>query len=136
VPNTHANPVRFGLAAFALATAALAASSAGAQTPPRPQQQCLYVHNINGFNAPDDHTIYVREGVNDVWRLDLMTDCTGLSFDQRFRLRSAGGDPWICEAIQAEVSVRDVGGPQRCEVSGLHKLTPDEVAALPKRLRP
>jgi hypothetical protein len=127
------HPVRIGLAALAVATAALAASQAAAQPH---QQQCLYVHNINGFNAPDDHTVYVREGVNEVWRLDLMTDCVGLSFKQAFRLRSAGGDPWICEAIQAEVSIRDVGIPQRCPVSGLHRLTPEEVAALPKRFRP
>ena len=134
--SIHDHPFRLGVAALALATAALAASSAAAQTPPHPQEQCLFVHNIMGFNAPDDHTIYVREGVNDVWRLDLMTDCVGLSFKQGFRLRSFGGDPWICEAIQAEVSIRDVGGPQRCPVKALHKLTPDELAALPKKLRP
>lgn len=133
--STQANPFRLGLAAFALAIAALASSFASAQTPPH-QQQCLYVHNINGFNAPNDRTIYVRVGVSDVWRMDLMTDCVGLSFEQGFRLRSAGGDPWICEPIQADVSIHDIGMPQRCPVSGLHKLTPDEIAALPRRFLP
>ena len=134
--SSNANSIRFGLAALALAAWALAATSAGAQPPPRQQQQCLYVHNINGFNAPNDHTIYVRSSVSDVWRIDLMTDCIGLSFKQGFQLRSAGGDPWICEPIQAEVSIRDTGLRQRCPVSGLHKLTPDEIAALPRRDRP
>lgn len=134
--SSNANSVRFGLAALALTASALAATSAGAQPPPSPRQQCLYVRNINGFNAPNDHTIYVRSSVSDIWRIDLMTDCIGLSFKQGFRLRSAGGDPWICEPIQAEVSLRDIGMPQRCPVSGLHKLTPDEIAALPRRDRP
>ena len=133
--STPANPFRVGVAAFAFAIAALASSSTSAQTPPH-QQQCLYVHNINGFNAPNDRTIYVRVGVSDVWRMDLMTDCVGLTFKQGFRLRSVGGDPWICEPIQAEVSIRDVGLAQRCPVTGLHKLTPDEIAALPNRSRP
>jgi hypothetical protein len=135
--SSNAHSVRLGLAALASAASALAAATAGAQPAAQPRtQQCLYVHNINGFNAPNDHTIYVRSSVSDIWRLDLMTDCIGLSFKQGFRLRSAGGDPWICEPIQADVSIRDVGMPQRCPVSGLHKLTPDEVAALPRRDRP
>jgi hypothetical protein len=133
--SSNANSVRFGLAALALAASALAATSAGAQPPPR-QQQCLYVRNINGFSAPNDHTIYVRSSVNDVWRIDLMTDCIGLSFKQGFQLRSAGGDRWICDPIQAEVRIRDTGISQRCPVTGLHKLTPDEIAALPRRDRP
>jgi hypothetical protein len=132
--SSKANSVRPMLAALALAASALAATATDAQPPH--QQQCLYVHNINGFNAPNDHTIYVRSSVSDIWRLDLMTDCIGLSFKQGFRLRSAGGDPWICEPIQAEVSIRDTGIAQRCPVSGLHKLTSDEVAALPRRDRP
>jgi len=133
--SSNANSVRFGLAALALAASALAAATAAAQPQPR-HQECLFVRNINGFNAPNDHTIYVRSSVSDIWRIDLMTDCVGLSFKQGFRLRSAGGDPWICEPIQAEVSIRDIGMPQRCPVSGLHKLTPDEIAALPRRDRP
>lgn len=123
------------MAAIVAATAAAAALPSRAQPPGR-YQQCLFVRNINGFNAPNDHTIYVRESVNKIWRLDLMTDCVGLSFRHNFRLRSAGGDPWICEPIQADVSIRDIGGPQRCPVSGLHRLTPAEAASLPPRLRP
>ncbi len=130
----NAKKVGLGIATIALATAALAALPAKAQ--PGRSQQCLFVRNINGFNAPNDHTVYVREGVNEIWRIDLMNDCVGLSFRQNFHLRSAGGDPWICSPIQAEVSFRDIGVPQRCQVSGLHKLSPEEAAALPRRLRP
>ncbi|HLK24068.1 MAG TPA: DUF6491 family protein [Caulobacteraceae bacterium] len=126
--------MRLGIAAAALTATAAAGVQAKAQ--PGRYGQCLYVRNINGFNAPNDRTIYVREGVNEIWRVDLMVDCTGLSFRQSFGLESVNGDPWICEPIQAEVRFRDLGIHQRCPVSGLHKLTPEEVAALPRRLRP
>jgi len=94
------------------------------------------VRNINGFNAPNDRTVYIRSGASDIWRVDLMNDCTGLSFRQDIRLHSLAGDPWICGPIQAEVSFRDTGIAERCPVTGLHKLTADEVTALPRRDRP
>jgi len=133
VSNANASPALFGVAALALAAAVGGAAPAAAQ--PRGQEG-LYVRNINGFNAPNDHTVYVRGSANEIWRIDLMTDCTGLSFRHDFRLRSAGGDPWICQPIQAEVSFRDIGIPQRCPVVGLHRLSPEEAANLPRRLRP
>jgi hypothetical protein len=134
VSNRNAQHIRLGLAAIALAAAAAGAAPTNAQ--PGRYQQCLYVRNINGFNAPNDRTIYVRESVDKIWRIDLMIDCTGLSFRNDFRLRSVAGDPWICEPIQAEVSFRDLGIHEHCPVVGLHKLTPEEAAALPRRLRP
>jgi hypothetical protein len=95
--------------------------------------QCFYTRNINGFQAPDDRTVYIRVGVNDIYRLSLMVDCIGLSFRQGIGLESTPGDPWICSAIQATVVYRDTGISNRCPVSGIHKLTPAEIAALPKR---
>jgi hypothetical protein len=135
MPTNRATSVRLGLAALVLATSGLAAAPASAQ--PQTPRQCLYVRNINGFNAPNDHTIYVRgSSADDIWRLDLMTDCIGLSFKQAFRLESAGGDPWICDAIQAQVSIRDTGIRQRCPVTAMHKLSSDELSALPRHDRP
>ena len=95
--------------------------------------QCFVRSNINGFQAPDDRTVYIRVGVNDIYRLSLMVDCTSLSFRQGIGLESTPGDPWICSPIQATVVYRDVGIRNRCPVSDIHKLTPDEIAALPKR---
>jgi hypothetical protein len=128
----YALPVAAVLAT--LATAGPAAGPAAAQ--PRGQEQCFLVRNINGFSAPNDRTLYVRVGVNDIYRLDLMIDCEGLTFRQRLGLQSTVGDPWICEPIQAQIVYRDAGIANRCPVSAIHKLTPDEVAALPRRDRP
>jgi len=95
--------------------------------------QCFYTRNINGFQAPDDRTVYIRVGVNDIYRLSLMVGCTGLTFRQGIGLESTPGDPWICSPIQATVVYRDTGIRNRCPVSDIHKLTPAEIAALPKR---
>lgn len=119
---------RLALAVLGAVTAATAAAAA----PPVAHDQCFLRRNVNGFSAPNDRTLYVRVGVSDVWRLDLMTECTGLSFRNAFGLEAQPARAWICSPLDATVVFRQTGITQRCPVSGLHKLNPDEIAALPR----
>ena len=129
--------------AIGLAASAAVLAGAGLSTPVAVAQpaaadsgqgnQCFYTRNINGFQAPDDRTVYIRVGVRDIYRLSLMVGCTGLTFRQGIGLESTPGDSWICSPIQATVVYRDTGIRNRCPVSDIHKLTPAEIAALPKR---
>jgi hypothetical protein len=98
--------------------------------------QCFLQNNINGFSAPNDRTLYVRVGVRDIWRLDLMTDCTGLSFRNSFGLQGSPTGPWICNPLDATVRFHESGARMTCPVSAMHKLSPEEAAALPKKDRP
>ena len=125
---------------FAAAAAGLmlltAGEAASAQDRHKPQAQCFLSSNVENFSAPDNRTVFLRVGVKEVWRLDLMNDCLDLPFRQHIGFESSGGDPWICTPIQATVVSRASGIPHRCPVSALHHLTPDEVASLSKRVRP
>jgi len=103
----------------------------------KPENQCFYSRNINGFNAPDDRTLYIRVGVNEVYRLDLMNDCNGLTFRQDIALSDEpAGDAFICSPIQATVTYREAGIRERCPVTAMHRLTPAEIAAVPKKFLP
>ncbi|MBS0333368.1 MAG: hypothetical protein JSS35_11420, partial [Proteobacteria bacterium] len=88
--------------------------------------------------APDDHTVYVKVNLHDVYRLDLMVPCPDVNWNQRIALQSsrgAGGS--ICSALDAEIVSHATGlGRQRCPVKTLTKLTPEQVAALPKGAKP
>jgi len=113
------------------------AGAAAAQPASKPQGgRCFLSNNINGFSALNDRTVYVRVGVKDIWRLDLMFDCAGLTFRNGFGLQGSPTGPWICHPLDATVIIRKTGITQRCPVKAIHELTPDEVAALPKRNRP
>jgi Family of unknown function (DUF6491) len=104
---------------------------------PKPEQACFWAHNVNGFNAPNEKTVYIRVGVNEIYRLDLMYDCTGLTFRQDIGLeREPAGDSFICNPMQATVVYHDGAIPQRCPVTAIHKLTKDEASALPKKYLP
>lgn len=102
---------------------------------PAPQRACFWNSQANGFSAPDDHTVFVRVGVKDVWRLDLMGPCPDVQWNNGIGLESRPGSS-ICSAMEATVLTHGPTGPQRCPVSQLTKLTPAEIAALPKRSRP
>jgi hypothetical protein len=124
---------------------ALAAAPALAQAPvspsparsSAPRRECFYSRSISGFAAPNDHTVYLRVGASDVYRLDLMGSCLNVDWRQSIALKTTGGSDFICEGLDAELIVPDrVMGPQHCPVNAIHKLTPAEVAALPKNARP
>jgi hypothetical protein len=129
--------MKTSIALAAAALLGLAATAAGAADKPN-GDQCFWARNIVSFAAPDDHTVYVRVSSRDIYRMDLLVPCPDVDWNQRVALRSshgAGGS--ICSPLDAEIVSHATGlGPQRCPVKALHKLTPEEIAALPKHARP
>jgi hypothetical protein len=130
---------KVALAACAAAVLALGATAqpAAAKSPPdgKPKNQCFFTQNVNGFSAPDEHTVYVRVGVRDVYKFQLMGMCPDIDWSQRIALVSRSGSS-ICTGMDAEIVTRTQIGPQRCPVRSVQKLTPEEVAALPRKSRP
>ena len=124
-----------GLAAIGVIAATAPHSAQAADAPI--SRECFNVRELNGFNAPNDHTLFISTGVHEVFRLDLTGGCNDLSFRQDIGLKSVPpGDSFICSPMQAEVVYGDHGFPERCQVTAMHKLTPEEYAALPKKDRP
>jgi Family of unknown function (DUF6491) len=132
-------------ASLALAAALVFAASVGSQPtpsapkpPPKPAQACFWAREADGFSAPDDQTLYVRVSVRDVYRLKLFGNCMDISWVHHIGLATHGMSD-ICEGPNPDVDVidRETGiGRQRCPVTDVHKMTPDEIAALPKNERP
>ena len=127
--------------AAAAAVLALGVAHADSDKPdPKPARKdiCFWAHNVTSFAAPDDHTVYVRVNMHEVYRLDLLVACPDVDWNQRIALQSsrgAGGS--ICGPLDAEIVSHATGlGRQRCPVKTLTKLTPEEAAALPKRAKP
>ena len=118
--------------AIACAISLQAAIAAAQPSGPAPSQ-CFLPSNIEGFRAPDEHTVYLRVAVNDIYRLNLTAFCPGLSFRQGIGLQSTPGSPWICSPVDATVVFSDHGVAARCPVTAIHKLTAAELGALPKR---
>jgi hypothetical protein len=128
----HAAPLLAALAiagcASESATTATAAAGSG--------RQCFFVRNVESFHAVDDRTVNLRVGVSDVYRAELFAPCHDVLFAQGVAIRSRGGSSSICSPLDAELVAPSPIGPQRCLLSELRKLSPQEVAALAPRDRP
>lgn len=119
-----------GLAACAATAESPTAADSGAA------RQCVFARNIDSFRAVDRDTVMLRANVNDFYRAELFAPCDDVQFSEVVGLRTRGGSTTICNPLDAELIVRGPTGPQRCALNSLHKLTPEEVAALAPRDRP
>lgn len=99
-------------------------------------RQCFYARNVNGFAAQSDRIVNVRVGVRDVYQFELFAPCPDVRWNQALGLQTRGGSNFICSGLDAEIISRTPIGPQRCPVTNIRKLTPEEVAALPRGARP
>lgn len=123
------------LAAAAAALIGGGAAPAGAADKPSPPRQCFWNHQVNSFAAQGDRTVNLRVGVNDYYQLELFSPCPDVEWTQKIALISRGTST-ICSGLDAEVVTPSPIGPQKCLVRNVRKLTPAEVAALPKGAKP
>ncbi|MCR5878451.1 DUF6491 family protein [Phenylobacterium sp. J367] len=128
------------IAALAFAMSAGAAPDAQTDTKAtsnaaREARQCFWTRNVNGFAAADEKFVNVRVGVKDVYQFEMFGPCNDIDWSQRIAIVWRGGAQ-ICSGFDAEIITPSPIGPQRCTVRNMKKLTPEEVAALPRRGRP
>ena len=141
--------VRLGLVWWALAAplalsacAEQGAASAGgagqptaARAPSRDLTRCFSPRDVQSWRAADNRTVYVRVGVNRVYRMQLMGPCPNVDWTQRLGIQSFGGTQ-ICSGIDATIIAPTPIGPRRCPVTQITELTPAEIQAMPARNRP
>ncbi len=123
-----------GLAAVSM----LGLAAADSQSAPQPAQQCFFSQDWNGWKAtPDSKSIYIRVGVNKLYRLDLSVACPELRMPDVHLVTKLRGGSMICSALDLDLSVSDSHGFKTpCIVSNITPLSDAEAAALPNNLRP
>jgi len=135
----HRKPIATAMLSLAVVAATPFALRAEPSSPPAKDaasRQCFYASNINNFTTEANRIVYIRVGVSAVYRLELMTECPELSFRQDIGFTRADRGSSICSAIDLTIHFSQNGARRICPVTDMRRLSPDEVAALPKRLRP
>jgi hypothetical protein len=130
------------IAALVAGVASLAPLTARADPAAKPAERssCFYINQIQNSRPFDDRTVLFRVSVRDIYRLDFAQSCPALTYPQpRLTLIPFGGVGLICHALDLDVRVGDQGPgaiSMPCITKSLRKLTPDEVAAIPKKKLP
>jgi hypothetical protein len=125
----------------ALIALSAAPQLAGARAPTEPAatakapRQCFWTRSANGFAAQGEKIVNIRVGVKDVYQFEMFGPCFDIDWSHRIALISRTGSQ-ICTGMDADIVTPSAIGPQRCHVRSVRKLTPAEVAALPKGAKP
>ncbi len=118
----------------ALAAAGLIAASAPAAVAGQP---CFLSRDWQGWKSPSPNIIYLRVHVSDVYKVTLSAGSSMLQRADVHLNSLVRGSSNICSAIDLDLRVSDNNGFATPLIADtLTKLTPDEIAAIPKKYRP
>ncbi len=126
--------VVLGSAALLTGAAGLAQAETGKAPKASGKTDCFFNSSVSNYTAKSDEVLYVRAG-RDVYRLDMFGRCLDMDHGLSLALDSSPTGS-ICNAQDVRVIVPSSMGVQRCPVKTITKLTPAEVAALPKGDKP
>lgn len=124
---------------FAVILSLLAPAAALADpAPAAAREDCFHSNNWRSWSAPrGEQALYIRVKQNDVFRVDLSPGSTVRDYGGEYLINEVHGSGWVCSAIDLDLKVSDYNGFSRGIIAtGLRKLTPEEVAALPPKDRP
>jgi hypothetical protein len=116
----------------------VAKSDAAAAKPKSPS--CSAFGDFQGWRAaPDAKSIYIRVDRKRVLQLQLATACPTLTWPDARLITVWRGTRDLCDALDWDLKVSmgpPVGMPIPCLVKKVVQLTPEEMAALPKKQLP
>jgi hypothetical protein len=125
------------VAAMALglsATASLADPTPGTGKSRAP---CFFTSQWQGWKAPNDRTLYLGVNNRDIYRVELSGSSPELQGPGVHLVFKARGSSSICSPLDLDLSVSDGHGFHSPLIArSLTKLTPEEVAAIPRKDRP
>ena len=99
---------------------------------------CFYTRDIRNHTIGGPHTIYLNVNGRQVFRVEAGNDCAaGAVSSDPLVIRNEPAGISVCKPIDFDVAVHMTGGfSNRCIVTSITPMSPAEVAALPRKLRP
>ena len=120
-----------------LAAAAPALADPAKDAAPRPARSCFSLSDWDGWSAPDKNTLYMKVRNRDVYRVDLSHGTSQLTSPGVHLVSIQRGVDTVCRPIDLDLRVSDgFGIAMPIMAKSITRLTPEEIAAIPKRDRP
>ena len=115
------------LLATGLATSAFAA----------PNSSCFRMRDVGNHSVADAKTIYLSVRQKQVFKLSMKGSCLATATNSDPLITEIrGGSDTVCRPIDLDLKV-DMGGmASPCIIDKIEKLSPEQVATIPKKLRP
>jgi hypothetical protein len=131
--SAFSNALRAGLVAAGViglsATAAAAAPSTG--------NNCFFISEWQGWKSPSPNILYLGVNHRDIYKVELSGGSPELSWPDVHLISKVTGSDSICSPLDLQLYVSDNTGFRSALIArSLTKLTPEEVAAIPRKDRP
>lgn len=117
------------------ATVATGEAGGAADMQSRPRSDCFSARSVSGFSPVGRDAVDVAITRNRKYRLTLGGYCPDVDWSLRIALQTRSGSSFICAGYDAEILVRGPIGLQRCSVTDVRRLTPEEVQATRRQRR-
>lgn len=102
-----------------------------------PSGQCFRSNEIRNHAVGDDRTLFINVRGREYYRVAMSGGClAGAVSSDPLIMRSPPGSQTICRPIDLDISVSKGGFASPCIVDGIERMSPEQVAALPPRMRP
>jgi hypothetical protein len=131
------------ISTVAVSTVAIAARPSPLATPAPaagtglPSGQCIRTHDIRNHTIADNRTLLIDVNGKATYRVTMSGAClAGAMSSDPIITRNPPGSAIVCKPIDFDVAISRGGFPSQCIVESIVRMTPEEVAALPRKLRP
>jgi Family of unknown function (DUF6491) len=124
------------LATLAAAPAVSAAAPAAQADPARASTPCFRLSDLGGHTIASSDTLYYSVRRKEVYKFTFSGSClAGVTTSDPLVLEPLGASSQICKPMDLNLGV---AGPmsRRCIIKSIERLTPEQAAALPKKLKP
>jgi hypothetical protein len=124
------------LATLAAAPAVSAAAPAAPADPARASTPCFRLSDLGGHTIASSDTLYYSVRRKEVYKFTFSGSClAGVTTSDPLVLEPLGASSQICKPMDLNLGV---AGPisRRCIIKSIERLTPEQAAALPKKLKP
>jgi hypothetical protein len=131
-------------AGLAVGVVALSVAAASAEAPPaksakaaeRPRS-CFFITQWRGWKAPTPDVLYLGVNLHDVYKVQLAAPSPELQWPDVHLVSISRGSSTICDVLDLDLKVADGHGVRVALFpKSIVKLTPEEVAAIPPKMRP
>ncbi len=104
---------------------------------PAPGPQCFSTTQIQHWRVANPRQINVRVNAGGVFQINLADDCNGLMWSDNTPVIEPAAGGRICSATDlSTIKVLEHGVSEHCIVRSVTRLSPGEIAALPRKATP
>jgi hypothetical protein len=109
--------------------------ASGANAAANRNGDCFLSNQWQGWSAPGDgDVLLLRVFLHDIWKVELTPGTRVHRFPDYFLVNEVRGSPWICSPLDLDLTLADRNGYRQPLIArSLRRLTPEEVAVIPRK---